>query len=206
MQRVALAGSPFCLIGPRSEPEGIRGSMQAETPERIPSRVAGPGVCRRWRFRQPARIDTGTPGTGEFPSEHTVQQPVITVSTLDLDRLEALLENTDSKAFPAAGQLARELDRAEVAEPADMPAGVVTMNSRVRFAADNGEIREYTLVYPKDMNGSPDRLSVLAPVGAALLGLSVGQTIEWPMPDGATLRLTVHEVIWQPEAAGELHR
>ena len=56
------------------------------------------------------------------------------------------------------------------------------------------------------MNGNPDRLSVLAPVGAALLGLSVGQTIEWPMPDGATLRLTVHEVIWQPEAAGELHR
>ena len=87
-----------------------------------------------------------------------------------------------------------------------MPAGVVTMNSRVRFADAAGATREFQLCYPKDMTGSPDQLSVLAPVGAALLGLSAGQAIDWPLPDGGNTRLTVLDVVWQPEAAGELHR
>ena len=69
-----------------------------------------------------------------------------------------------------------------------------------------GATREFQLCYPKDMTGSPDQLSVLAPVGAALLGLSAGQVIDWPLPDGGHTRLTVLDVVWQPEAAGELHR
>ncbi|ACO75176.1 nucleoside diphosphate kinase regulator [Laribacter hongkongensis] len=133
-------------------------------------------------------------------------QPSLTISSLDLDRLEDLLEQVDPREFPAARQLETELARADVVDPQDMPAGVVTMNSRVRFADAAGATREFQLCYPKDMTGSPDQLSVLAPVGAALLGLSAGQAIDWPLPDGGHTRLTVLDVVWQPEAAGELHR
>ena len=103
--------------------------------------------------------------------------------------------------------LEAELDRAEVVAPADVPADVVTMNSRVRFAdADTGEEQEATLVYPADANVKESRISVLAPIGAALLGLSIGQFIEWPVPSGATKRLRVVSVLYQPEAAGEFDR
>ena len=109
-------------------------------------------------------------------------QPSLTISSLDLDRLEDLLEQVDPREFPAARQLETELARADVVDPQDMPAGVVTMNSRVRFADAAGATREFQLCYPKDMTGAPDQLSVLAPVGAALLGLSAGQAIDWPLP------------------------
>ena len=81
------------------------------------------------------------------------------------------------------------------------------MNSRVRFGdADTGEEFEASLVYPADANVDQWRISVLAPIGAALLGLSIGQFIDWPMPGGAVKRLRVISVLYQPEAAGEFHR
>jgi regulator of nucleoside diphosphate kinase len=63
-----------------------------------------------------------------------------------------------------------------------------------------------TLVYPRDADGSAHKVSVLAPVGSALLGLRVGETIDWPMPGGRSARLQVLAIRYQPEAAGELHR
>lgn len=134
-------------------------------------------------------------------------QPTITVSTRDLDRLERLLENPSFKNLPASAALRNELDRAEVFEPEDIPPGVITMNSTARFVdEDTGEEYELTLVYPGDTDSASGKISILAPVGSALLGLSVGQTIEWPVPSGRTARLRVLGVTYQPEAAGEFHR
>jgi regulator of nucleoside diphosphate kinase len=130
----------------------------------------------------------------------------IVVTDVDLERLErltALLRRRDGSACAA---LEEELSRADVVEPRDVSPDVVTMNSRARFVdADLGEEVEITLVYPHDADAAQGRVSVLAPVGAALLGLAVGQSIEWPLPLGGTRRMRVSAVVYQPEAAGDLH-
>jgi regulator of nucleoside diphosphate kinase len=133
--------------------------------------------------------------------------PRIIVSSLDAERLEKLIEKLPSAEFPANAALEAELVRAEIREPAEMPANVVTMNSTVRFRVlSTDESFSRTLVYPKDMDGSEEKISILAPVGSALLGLSEGDEIEWPGPGGAMLKLRIEEVTWQPERAGQLHR
>ena len=136
----------------------------------------------------------------------TDPSPPLVVSRLDCERIEALLEQPGN-AGPGLDRLRDELARAELREPRDMPRDVITMNSTARFREDaSGSEREITLVYPRDVDGSSDRVSILAPVGSALLGLRVGQAIEWPVPGGRTIRLKVLEVRYQPEAAGEYHR
>jgi regulator of nucleoside diphosphate kinase len=81
------------------------------------------------------------------------------------------------------------------------------MNSTVRFRVlSTDQTFEMTLVYPRDADGSGSRISVLAPVGSALLGLSQGDEIEWPKPGGGVLQVRIEEVTYQPERAGELHR
>jgi regulator of nucleoside diphosphate kinase len=129
--------------------------------------------------------------------------PAIVLSRLDLDRIEALLE----REAPAGHERLRaELDRAEVREPRDMPDDVITMNSTARFVDEaGGDEHEMTLVYPRDA-GAPGTVSILAPVGSALLGLRVGQQIDWAGPGGRTLRLRVLAISYQPEAAREFHR
>lgn len=134
------------------------------------------------------------------------KQPKIIMTSQDLDRLEALLDTLPAVNFPGKAQLRAELDRAELVEPQDVPPDVVTMNSKVRFALKSGEEFCLTLVYPKDMDGSTERISILAPVGSALLGLSAGERIEWPQPGGGMMKVRLVEVIYQPERAGELHR
>lgn len=129
--------------------------------------------------------------------------PTPTLSSRDLDRLEQLLESPAMAANPAAAALAAELERANVVEPEDMPADVVTMNSQVTCVDDvGGETHRLTLVYPRDADVEHHRVSVLAPVGTALLGLSVGQSIDWNAPGGRSLRLRVTAIDYQPEAAG----
>ncbi|KZY36177.1 transcription elongation factor GreAB [Alcanivorax sp. HI0083] len=125
--------------------------------------------------------------------------PAITVSRLDVARLEALLATAHGEV---AEGLEEELLRATVVAPEAMPADVVTMNSRIR-CREQGRGREMslTLVYPQD--SGPEKVSVLAPVGAALLGLSVGQSIDWPAPNGKTLKLEILAIEYQPEANGE---
>lgn len=134
------------------------------------------------------------------------KRPGIILTSQDLDRLEALLDALPVTTFPGKRELRAELDRAAVVEPQDVPPDVVTMNSKARFALETGEEFCLTLVYPQDMNGSADRISVLAPVGSALLGLSAGEHIEWPRPGGGMLKVHLVEVIYQPERAGEFHR
>jgi regulator of nucleoside diphosphate kinase len=87
-----------------------------------------------------------------------------------------------------------------------MPPRVVTMRSTVRFRLD-GKESEWckTLVYPKEAGQGDDTVSVLSPVGSALLGLSEGDRIEWTHPDGRILGVEVVEVLYQPERAGHYH-
>lgn len=132
--------------------------------------------------------------------------PKIVLSSLDLDRLDQLLSRLPA-TDPARVQLEQELDRGVVVEPAAMPANVVTMNSTVRLRLlKTGEEPCLTLVYPKDLDASGDKVSVLAPVGSALLGLSEGDQIHWPMPDGEIQPIQVLQLVYQPERAGQLHR
>lgn len=123
------------------------------------------------------------------------EAPSIVVSTRDASRLEALLATVDTAASDVARHLEAELARAEYREHDQMPAGVVMMGSRVRCVDEtNDESHTLTLVYPGEADVAAGRVSILAPVGAALLGLSVGQTIDWPLPGGRATRLTVAEV------------
>ncbi|TAM80682.1 MAG: nucleoside diphosphate kinase regulator [Acidobacteria bacterium] len=97
--------------------------------------------------------------------------------------------------------LRQELERAEVVAAADIPPDVITMNSQVRVRdLDSGDITVYTLVFPRDADFSRNRISILAPIGTALLGSRVRDIIEWKVPAG-TRRLKVESVLYQPEAA-----
>lgn len=129
------------------------------------------------------------------------------MSSHDFERLEALLEGLSANAFPGKDALQDELDRADIVDPRQMPPTVVTMNSTVRFINENTR-EEFcmTLAYPKDVQGKPDRISILAPVGSALLGLSIGDMIEWPLPGGTTISVRIIDIIYQPERSGEFHR
>ncbi|TVS14024.1 MAG: nucleoside diphosphate kinase regulator [Gammaproteobacteria bacterium] len=134
-------------------------------------------------------------------------KPAIVISSLDAERLEALLDSLPRGAFPGKAELEAELARAEIVAPRDVPPTVVSMNSTVRFQVESSaETFSLTLVYPKDMDASGGKISILAPVGSALLGLAQGDQIEWPKPGGGTLRVRIEEVVYQPERAGEYHR
>ena len=131
--------------------------------------------------------------------------PAIIITRLDLQRLERLLDSLEDFG-PTAEALETELARAQVVGHDEVPAGVVTMNSRVHCREESsGKDYHLTLVYPEDAGGE-GKVSILAPVGCALLGLSVGQHIDWPAPGGKQLKLTLLEVEYQPEAAGEYDR
>ena len=133
------------------------------------------------------------------------ERPEITISTLDLERLNNLIDK--SPESPVVLALEEELVRANEVAPADMPADIVTMNSTVKFMIEStGKEFEMTLVYPKDADTSGKTLSILTPIGSALLGLHEGDQIEWPKPGGAMQTVKIIEVLYQPERAGELHR
>jgi regulator of nucleoside diphosphate kinase len=131
----------------------------------------------------------------------------ITLSRLDVERIEALLEAPALRDSEVAQRLRAEFDRAEIVEPAAMPHDVVSMNSSAD-CVDESNDKHYTLtlVYPKDADADAGRISVLAPVGSALLGLRVGQSIDWPGQGSKPHRLKVTAIHYQPEAAGDLHR
>ena len=132
--------------------------------------------------------------------------PALVISAHDFERLDRLLSLLKGPERPGAVSLLGELERAQVVEPQDIPAEIVTMNSQTRLLNEStGKTRELTLVYPKDADSAVGRISVLAPVGSALLGLRKGQSIDWPMPNGQKERLKVLDVMYQPEAAGLYH-
>lgn len=134
-------------------------------------------------------------------------QPEIFVSSTDLKRIYDLLDSLPSSGFVGREELENELKRATEVEPDKMPADVVTMNSTVKFIVEStGKAFELTLVYPKDLDKNGKTISILAPVGSALLGIREGDQIEWPKPGGGFLKVKIEKVMYQPEREGEYHR
>jgi regulator of nucleoside diphosphate kinase len=126
--------------------------------------------------------------------------PEIILTTQDFDRLQRVVSAASSSA---AERLDAELARAQLVAQTDIPADVVTMNSDVVYEdAKSGERRVVRLVYPRDAEADRGWVSVLAPIGSALLGLRQGQEIEWPTPSGQR-RLRVVAVPYQPESRGD---
>ena len=135
------------------------------------------------------------------------KKPEIILSSLDADRLYALLESLPKNSLPGIEELEQELNRAEIVEPKKMPQDIVTMNSIVRFFVESTKQEfELTLVYPKDMDSIGKNISILAPVGSAMLGLAIGDEIEWPKPGGGTLKVRITEILYQPERSGDYQR
>ena len=134
-------------------------------------------------------------------------RPEITISSLDAERIYDLIDSLPADSFAGVDELELELDRANVVAPAEVPPTTVTMNSTVRFIIESSQEEfELTLVYPNDLDASGKKISILAPVGSALLGLSQGEEIEWPKPGGGLLKVKIKEVTYQPEREGLLHR
>lgn len=130
-------------------------------------------------------------------------KPNIILSEQDLQRLETMLEN-QSKLSETMIRLEDELARAEVVEPQAIASNIVTMHSRVLLTiAPSTETVEVTLVYPHEFKGEKGQVNVIAPIGAAILGLAEGQTIEWPQPDGHAMKVTIEKVLFQPESEGD---
>lgn len=130
--------------------------------------------------------------------------PELNITAQDMKRLRNVVERyAEGRLGPAAESLELELDRARVVPQERIPSDVLTMRSRVLCAdLESGKQRELVLVYPEEADPSEGKVSVLAPVGLALLGLRVGDTIRWPMPRGRDATLELLEVRYQPEAAG----
>nr|WP_279158289.1 nucleoside diphosphate kinase regulator [Pseudomonas corrugata] len=132
------------------------------------------------------------------------KKPEITLSRIDAERLERMLDSLDGRSFPGRLELEEEIARAHVVEPAQVPPTVVTMNSSVRFKVESSDAEfSLTLVYPSEADGSNDKISILAPVGSALLGLKEGDEIAWPAPGGGTIDVKIIEVTYQPERSGD---
>lgn len=132
-----------------------------------------------------------------------MDKPNIIITQQDLNRLETMLEH-QVQLTATMKMLDEELARAVVVEPKDVPANVVTMNAKVALTiAPSTEIVEVTLVYPHDFHGEKGQLNVIAPVGAAILGLAEGQDIEWPQPDGHLMKVRIEKVLFQPEREGD---
>ncbi|PRC91114.1 nucleoside diphosphate kinase regulator [Solimicrobium silvestre] len=132
-------------------------------------------------------------------------KPPIVVSSFDLERIEQLLESNTHRNLPGIDALLVELNRADIVSPEEIPDNVITMNSKARFIDDATAIEyDLTLVYPHQAN-LPDTVSIFAPVGSALLGMSVKQTIAWQVPSGRTMKLRILSIIYQPEAQGDFH-
>jgi regulator of nucleoside diphosphate kinase len=128
----------------------------------------------------------------------------IFVTETDFERLRRLVDGRrggNLSDFEYLDTLEQELDRAEIVEPHAIPRDVITMNSEVRLQdLDSGEEKVYRLVFPGPFRGD-NSVSILAPIGTALLGYRTGDVIEWRVPKGIR-RLKILEVLYQPEAAG----
>lgn len=130
----------------------------------------------------------------------------IYITSLDKERLEELIET--ARKFSMGDdmylkELENELNRAKVVKPEDIPKDVITMNTKVRVEdLDTEEETTYCLVFPNASDVDQNKLSVLSPIGTALLGYRVGDVIKWKVPAGLT-RLKIKKILYQPEAAGD---
>ena len=138
-----------------------------------------------------------------------VKRGVIYITESDLDRLRKLIGVMSTSDIDKSRQylemLENELDLAEIVKAQSVPKDVITMRSKVRLLdVDSGKEVVYSLVFPNEADLDKGKISVLAPIGTAMIGYKVGDIIEWEVPAGLR-RLRVEEVLYQPEAAGDYH-
>jgi regulator of nucleoside diphosphate kinase len=123
----------------------------------------------------------------------------------DYQRLNDVLRASLLERREDLGDLERlhdEIKRARIVEPTEIPGDVITMNSRVQLRdLDSGEQMEVSLVYPSASDAAAKKISILAPIGTAILGYRAGDTVEWQVPAGVR-RLKIEDVLYQPEASG----
>lgn len=137
-----------------------------------------------------------------------MQQHFITLTEMDSKRLEALLASKDIHPLLYADyeKLEEELENARILDFPEIPSDLVTMNTRLIYEdlTDN-KTDEITIVYPQHANPAEKKISVTAPLGSALIGLREDEEVEWKFPKGNVKRLKVKQIIYQPEANGDLH-
>ena len=138
-----------------------------------------------------------------------VKQTEIYITEPDHERLTKLIEIAREREGDAnikhLDSLEEELERAEVVQQKEVPPDVITMRSTVRLKdMDTSEEMTYQLTFPTEANYDEGKISVLAPVGTAMLGYRRGDVIEWEVPSGVR-RLKVEEILYQPESQGEYH-
>lgn len=137
-----------------------------------------------------------------------MEERTIYITEYDLKRLRELIEEAkrvERRGNEYLDSLDIELSRGKVVAPTEVPPDAVTMNSRVHLVdLDAHEEMVYTLVFPQEADITQSKISVLAPIGTAMLGYRVGDTFTWQVPDGVR-RLQVKQVLYQPEASGDYH-
>lgn len=137
-----------------------------------------------------------------------IDTKTICMTETDIERLNNLIEQVreqDERAhFPYISILEEKLEFAEAVHSIDIPPNVITMRSKVRLNdLKTGRNTTYVLVFPKEANVDEGKISILAPLASAILGHSLGDEIEFEAPSGLR-KLSVKEVIYQPESAGDL--
>lgn len=124
----------------------------------------------------------------------------ITITTVDYQHISSLLDNMPTLTEDMT-KLEDEINRAEIVSPHEIKNNIVTMNSTVSFKfTDEDDVIEKILVYPHQVN-SNQHISILAPIGMALLGLKIGQSIDWALPNGKRKTIQIIDVIYQPETS-----
>ena len=124
----------------------------------------------------------------------------IIITQFDYDRLIKLL-NKSKPHDEYDKSLLAELEKSEIVEPKDVPPDVITLNSQIRFIDEYGDGWEYWLVFPEDVDLPNQKISILSPIGCALIGYGKGDTVTIPTPKGRR-QLTIDEIIHQPEREG----
>ena len=131
----------------------------------------------------------------------------ICITDYDLERLRELLRAAKRSGTleDALIKLEKELERARVISSGNVPTDLITMNSKVRIKdVDTNEEMVFQIVFPSDANLDDCRISILAPVGTALIGYKIGDTVRWQVPAGIR-KLQIEEILYQPEAAGDIY-
>lgn len=132
-----------------------------------------------------------------------MNEDTLLVTQKDFIRIKNVLSYQKGLDFE---NLDLELERARIITDDEVPNDLVTMNSKIRFLnVDDNKEMIITLVYPSDSNFKEGKVSILASLGSALLGLRVNQQIKWAFPDGKTRTLKILEVVYQPEANQDWH-
>jgi regulator of nucleoside diphosphate kinase len=135
-----------------------------------------------------------------------MNQPSIFITTKDVEKLRDLIRDayhTEYRGSDYLKKLAVEIEKASAVQPDQIPADVITLNSTARLVDQKtSEEMLYTLVFPEEANISQGKISILAPIGTAMLGYKVGDIFEWDTPGGKRI-IRVKEILYQPEASGD---